>query len=223
MSIILHTLLFAMVLIEIPSLRAKPSPVTLEAKLMFKKKPSKENLLPKKVLIKEKKENEHKVNTPKAASAKKPLPKVVKKELKREPKKTDFSNKLLRLSESFSEDLVVALDAKENDMAIENDGNYFDQIYSFIKSSFVVPPHLNGPRGYSLQALLRIFIAADGALIKVVLEKSSNDEHFDKAILDGAHRVNNFGPVPLFLQESLQNQGVIVEMCPFKCLEKQGF
>ncbi|HXW60051.1 MAG TPA: TonB C-terminal domain-containing protein [Myxococcota bacterium] len=218
-SLILHLLLCYFLVFGLPYKKTAKDHVAISAQLMFKKKARPENWLPEKMPPQAKKivaEEKAPTKQPKETAA---LP--IKKDLK--PKKTaDYMRELARLSKSFSEELDHNVDAKEVIEEVEADGSYFDQIYSLIKRSFVVPPHVNGPRGRSLQAVLRLFISPKGDLFRVTLVRSSGDEHFDKAVMDGTKRVHNFGAVPLMLQNSLREDGVLVEMCPFKCSERRG-
>lgn len=138
------------------------------------------------------------------------------------PKKTDkadYSKALASLSQTFAQE-IQDIKPEEPEGDVIPDASYFDQVYSLIKQSFVVPPHINGPAGQNLSAVIRIFLAADGALNKLELESSSGDEHFDKAVLEGTKRVNNFGAVPIFLQDVLRDRGLVIELCPFTCKER---
>lgn len=228
LSIVLHALLF-IVLQSGFSFVARPQNKfkALEAKMMLKEKVRKPDLLPRKP----------QVATPKPEIAKKPekvvseapvlatptptpTPKALKPEAK--PNKSRYADQLALLSKNFAAEINTQVKAEEVIPEWEDDGSYFDQIYSLIKKSFVVPPHLNGPQGHNLQAVLRLFLSSDGNLSRLNLEQSSGDEHFDKAVMEGTRRVNNFGAVPLMLQSSLSSQGVVVEMCPFKCAERRG-
>lgn len=207
----------------------------LEAKVIFKGKPRDKELLPRKKSPKipapeqaqkslDKKE-EVKVpivpEAPKMAQAvvrvaDKP---VVKEATKVVKSKVDYTSELKKLSASFSEDLSKITKESAPEELSSEDSTYFDQIYALIKESFILPPHIDGPQGHKLQAVIRLFLSDDGNLSKLDLERSSGDEHFDKAVLDGAKRVSNFGKVPLLLQNALSEKGVVVELCPFKCME----
>lgn len=207
----------------------------LEAKVIFKGKPRDKELLPRKKSPKipteerakkspDKKE-EMKVplvsETPKVAHATVPVADkpVLKEAAKVVKPKIDYTSELKKLSASFSEDLSkISKESAPEDFSSE-DSTYFDQIYALIKESFILPPHLDGPQGHKLQAVIRLFLLDDGSLSKLDLERSSGDEHFDKAVLDGAQRVSNFGKVPILLQNALSEKGVMVELCPFKCME----
>lgn len=194
----------------------------IEAHLVMKDKNREKDLLPKK-----KKQTESDTIAPekappealeKANTAPK-KPDLAAKNSSKTPEVTDNMRKLAALSQSFLQDLSKEDEPDPEDIA-SNDNSYFDQIYTLIKESFVLPPHIDGPSGRSLKAVLRIFLVADGSLLKVDLESSSTDEHFDKAVMDGTKRVNNFGPVPIFLQNMLRERGIVVELCPFKCGER---
>lgn len=208
----------------------------LEAKLVFKGKARDKELLPRKKkepkasLPVEKKEEIAKIKPPSEAKPKlqeqkpQPTPKPVKAESanikKIAPKqvevpKKDFAQQLAKLSQAFSDE-VINTDNQSEESEYE-DHSYYDQIYSLIKEAFIVPPHVNGPQGMKLQAVIRIYLEKNGSLSKLKLERSSGDDHFDNAVLDGAKRVSNFGQVPVLLQKSLNTAGVVVELCPFKC------
>lgn len=204
----------------------------IEAKLMFKDKIRAPDLLPRKQPAAKPAENvvqkQEKAAPPPPPPAPAPAPVPVavpaaapKPSDKAKPK-SSYAGELARLSKSFAAQLESEVKSEEPVQDYEDDGSYFDQIYSLIKKSFVVPPHINGPQGHKLQAVLRLFLSSDGHLARLNLEQSSGDEHFDKAVMDGTRRVNNFGAVPLMLQSALSNDGVIVEMCPFKCAERRG-
>lgn len=185
----------------------------MEARLVFKAKARDKELLPKK-------------HEPQALSA---VEKIVEKPVTEEQKvavpihsqskkvatQHNYSKELASLTKMFSQELS----SKKTAEVIEApaDHSYFDQVYSLIKESFIVPPHVNGPVGYKLQAVLRLFILADGSLSELKLEQSSGDEHFDKAVLEGTKRVANFGSVPVLLQGLMRERGVVVELCPFTC------
>lgn len=214
LSLLLHGAIFLSLRFDWSLAKLKPS-VALETQVVFKAKPKSKELLPNKP--------KPEAAATKMAEQKIPAPKPMKVESEKArpaPKKENISygKKLASLSKSFAADL--AADEEEEVLAPSestNDASYFDTMYTLIKESFVVPPHLFGPKGESLQTVLRIFLSASGHLIKIELETSSGDEQFDKAVMDGTRRVNNFGQVPLFLQEMLQKRGVAVELCPIKC------
>jgi hypothetical protein len=210
LSFLLHGFLFFLLSFGF-NMRSKPQQsFALEAKLMLKEKRRAPDLLPRKVVMPKK---DPTPKPEKVVEAKKPL-KVIKK--------VDYARELALLSESFAQELAADnSDAKEEEQAQEDDGTYFDQIYMLIKKSFVLPPHINGPSGHNLLAVLRLFLQADGTIASLVLEQSSGDEQFDKAIMEGTKRVHNFGAVPLTLQAALSRDGVLVEMCPFKCQQQK--
>jgi outer membrane biosynthesis protein TonB len=142
----------------------------------------------------------------------KPLEKIKPVDAK---KLADTESLLKDLSDTFSNELDAKEDVVEDESAL--DSTYFDTVYSLIKQSFVVPPHIDGPTGQKLQADLRLYIGRGGEILKMELERPSGDEHFDRAIMDGINRVNNFGPPPNELQANLSLRGIMVELCPFKC------
>jgi len=233
-SFLLHCAIFVLLFSGIDwSLRkAEVNLKPIEAHLVVKKKQEKPELLPRKLkepvaqpndsLPKEDK----KVDPPKETAfpitpplKSEPAKVSAKKAENASKKSSKYVNKLSSLSQMFAKDL-----AAEEEVPLEgelvDDSFYFDQVYTLIKESFVVPPHLQGPKGETLRAVLRIFLAADGGLLKLDLELPSGDEHFDKAVLDGTKRVNNFGAVPIFLQGSLRERGIVVELCPVKCQDR---
>jgi outer membrane biosynthesis protein TonB len=224
LSLALHGLVLGLLLSKFNwSPKPAKSFTALEAKLMLRDKKRSPDLLPRKPVVK-KPLAQPLITTPAPAQAqaqaKQDLlskPKVEQKKI--EAKKQDYAQELARLSESFAADLAV--EAKDTDEIMQDDGSYFDQIYSLIKRSFVVPSHLNGPQGQNLQAVLRLFLSSDGHLARLELEHSSGDEQFDNAVMDGTRRVNNFGAVPIMLQAALSANGILIEMCPFKCHERQ--
>jgi len=223
--------------------RAPKKVTTLEAKLMIKDKPRDPELLPRKQAALppalpaqpdhpkprlEAPPAKPIISAPAVAVAKvsntptKAVPVARPKPAKTSKPKapTSYAQELARLSESFA--LELAVNSKEDAVDLSDDGSYFDQIYLLVKKSFVVPAHINGPQGQNLQAVLRLFLSSDGNLARLILEQSSGDDHFDKAVMDGTRRVNNFGAVPIILQRTLSEDGVLVEMCPFKCREQRG-
>jgi TonB family protein len=208
------------------SFKLKPKDISISASLVFKNKKKDKDLLPKKPKEAQKKEQAlkepEKKPEVKSQDLAKALPAVPIKAEKlptkeeKPAKKDNFADTLAALSRNFAKDIKdEALEAEDGD------DDYFSQIYSLLKSSFVVPPHLNGPKGEKLQVVLRIYVAPNGSIKKLDLETSSGDDHFDKAVMDGARRVNNFGPVPIFLQDTLKERGLVVELCPFKCLNSR--
>lgn len=196
----------------------KPS-MPIEAHLVVKNK--RKDLLPKKAKApSEKIELKQEPLTQKQV-LKETKPLVGDKQAKTATKSNDsYMKALSSLSKNFADDIA----AKEEpivDPVYEGDANdsYFDQIYSQIKASFVVPPHLNGPKGHSLKISVRIFLAFNGDLIKVLVAAPSQDEQFDKAVIEGIKRVNSFGEVPIYLQSSLRTEGILVDLCPFTCTD----
>lgn len=202
----------------------KKEPLVLEAKMIFKAKVRDKELLPRKRY----KSADKTVEAPKAKEAEKePVvkPLLETKETKdtvakkvEKPKK-DYASELRKLTQSFSEEIKPDEKIVEEEFSDE-DASYFDQIYALVKESFVVPPHINGPAGKNLQADIRLFLKDDGSLLRIELEHSSGDEHFDKAVLDGTKGVVSFGQVPILLQHALSQRGIVVEMCPFKCVSR---
>lgn len=230
-SSILHVAIFAVLLSGIDWSWQSPTknPYSIEARLIIKSKVRKKDLLPKKPKTPAPTEaNEKASEQPaekKPADQLAPVAKIAAR--KEEPKSKalsakkdhDYTKELSSLSRSFAKELADKAEVVPDSEEVVEDSSYFDQIYTLIKESFVVPPHVNGPQGNKLQAVLRIFLASDGSLFKLDMESSSGDEHFDKAVMDGTRRVNNFGAVPIFLQNALRERGLVVELCPFKCVE----
>lgn len=220
-SAVLHTVVLAIMLFRIDwqLLPKNKTTMPIEARLVIKNKDK--NLLPKKpkklpeALVPPQAEDKPVDKAkPQEANAKKPA-----ETAKKITKNVDYMKALSSLSHSFARD-VATKEEPEPDAEEALDVSYFDQIYSLIKASFVVPPHINGPQGRNLQASIRIYLASDGRLTKLNLVTPSGDEHFDNAVTQGAERVNNFGPVPIFLQSMLQERGILVDLCPFKCAER---
>lgn len=226
-SSLLHALLLALLMsgIDWSFELSKPKPLPIEARLIVKKQKDK-NHLPKKPKPQPSSQEmiEPKDEKPPTPIAAKPEEKIVPQaETKTQKAKAkparDYIKDLASLSQSFAKELDET--AKSEPQGDEvTDQNYFDQVYTLIKESFVVPAHLNGPQGQGLSAVLRLFLAADGSLSKLDLMTSSGDEYFDKAVIEGTKRVNNFGAVPIFLQDSLRQRGIIVQLCPIKCSEQ---
>lgn len=170
-------------------------------------------------VAKAKEEKIEKVKKAEPPKKEEPLPKVAEK-IKSKPKTaTDYSKALASLSQTFAQDLA---DAKPEEAVGEPiiDSNYFDEIYTLIKESFVVPPHINGPQGKNLQTVVKLFLSADGSLLRIELVTPSGDDHFDKAVMDGTQRISNFGLVPITLQGMVRERGIVVELCPFKCKDR---
>ncbi|USN51530.1 MAG: TonB C-terminal domain-containing protein [Myxococcales bacterium] len=212
----------------------KKNQAPLEAKVIFKGKARDKELLPKKKTVQPAQKVAPAKVVQKKTTAKTPVPpkktEIAQKKIKNLAKpvvkqaerviehKAEYAEALKKLSASFNEDLSqLKDDVAPEDFVVDSD--YFDQIYTLIKEAFIVPPHVNGPQGQKLQAIIRLYLQRDGSLFKLNLERSSGDEHFDKAVLDGAKRVNNFGEVPILLQNALSENGVVIELCPFKCVK----
>jgi outer membrane biosynthesis protein TonB len=224
-SLVIHVALFGLLLTRMEWFSKKPKEnMAIEARLVIKKQKNK-NHLPHKIKpipsqIEPKPEEEKKAdqsNPPPEQKKSEEVP-VMETAKKAAAKKSmpDYTKALAALSNSFREELEK-IQPKEPEAEVITDSTYFDQVYSLIKESFVVPPHINGPQGKHLRAELRILLLADGSLMNVDLISPSGDEHFDKAIIDGTRRVNNFGLVPLPLQNLMKERGIIVELCPFTC------
>jgi outer membrane biosynthesis protein TonB len=240
-SFVLHGAFLALLLLTADWSPRKLSPALkpIEAHLIIKKKDRPKDLLPRKIKAKEpslpeensQKEAEVKPAkpiepepTPKAKPAivddKKALASLPKNKTKEEKKAVKPDAKYLKMLSSLSESFLKDLASEDESLEpSEAEVSYYDQIYSLIKESFVVPPHVLGPSGNNLMITIRIYLSPDGNLNKLDLEHTSGDEHFDKAVIDGTRRVNNFGQVPIFLQDVLRQRGVVVDLCPVKCKE----
>jgi TonB family protein len=179
----------------------KPKKITLEASLVFKNSKKSKDLLPKKTM-------EKKIIV-------KEIAKKADKKEEKIAKKNNFLDELEVLSKSYEEDLAKKPTFNPEDELVNS--TYFDEIYTLIKNSFFIPPHLNTPDALKLKSLLRITINAQGDTLKVVLEKSSGDDYFDQIVLSGTKKVTNFGPPPINLQESLSSVGILIELCPKNC------
>lgn len=217
-SVIAHGVLACMLLVSTDwSWRSnKAITIPLEAKLIVKKAKAKKVL----------QQKEKTVKAPNIESKKEKLPETVdvkpseisQPALKAKKSREDYSKMLASLSQSFAQEVVE--DAKaEPTGEVVTDSTYFDQVYSLIKESFVVPPHLNGPQGERLRAVMKIYLSSDGGILKLELVTPSGDDHFDKAVTEGTRRVNNFGAVPLLLQDLVRERGIVVELCPITCGE----
>jgi|GEM_PF-1555100 len=201
---------------------------TIETHLVIKDKSRNKELLPRKEKAPPPPEQEKKREKDQIAPMAKAEEPVVKKDTKdvkdasiaskRSLPKTapsKYVNKLASLSEMYAKEITEEkITVPEGEV---EDDSYFDRIHTLIKESFVVPKHLDGPRGAQLQAVIRLFLASDGSLNKLTLETPSGDEHFDKAVIDGTKRVSNFGAVPVLLQDVMRERGLVVELCPVKC------
>lgn len=236
-SLVIHSALLALLLLtaEWSPRKFSPNLKPIEAHLIIKNKDRPKDLLPRKIKAKEpslpeekpKKETEDKQQAPaepkpilkakpdivddKKALVSKPNKKQEKKAVKPDAK---YSQTLSSLSESFLKDLASQSEPAE---LMEEETSYYDQIYSLIKESFIVPPHVLGPSGNNLMVTIKIYLSSDGSLNKLDLLEASGDDHFDKAVMDGTRRVNNFGRVPIYLQNVLREHGVVVDLCPVKC------
>jgi hypothetical protein len=230
-SLILH---ISLVLVLLSGVRwswdhSRRNLVPIEARLVIKNQKNKDYLprkkkpMPSEQIIEnkpEKKSDAKPINTKPTSEEKAQKKEVIAKKApaNAEP---DFMKNLASLSKSFANELSVPSETKEEERGeVVVEQSYFDQIYSLVKESFVVPSHLNGPQGQNLKTVLRLFFAPDGNLNNLDLLSSSGDDHFDKAVIEGTKRVNNFGPVPLFLQEAMQKRGVVVELCPITCRDE---
>ena len=186
----------------------KPQKVTMEASLVFKNAKKSKDLLPKKPILVKNNSLEKKII----------VKEVAKKEDKKEEKlvkKNNFLDELEVLSKSYEEDLAKKPSSTPEDESAN--ATYFDEIYTLIKNSFSIPPHLDTPAALKLKSLLRLTINAQGDILNVALEKSSGDDYFDKTVLNGTKKVTNFGPPPINLQESLSSVGILIELCPKNC------
>lgn len=234
LSVVFHALLLAVLTLGF-GFKMKPKEVTISARLVIKSQKKNKDLLPKKAKAEKlAKEPEKKLASnsqdlaklkqeppkiaPESAKPKQELPKVAEPQ-KVASKQENYADTLKALSQSFAQEINKG--KAESQPEDEGGDDYFDQIYSLLKSSFVIPPHLNGPKGEKLAVVVRLFLAKDGRINKLDLETSSGDDHFDKAVMDGAKRVNSFGPVPIVLQDTLREKGLVVELCPFKCLNSR--
>lgn len=213
LSISGHCLLLLFMTIGDVLFRTAP-PITMSTELVFKPgNPRPQDLLPTKA-------------TSKSPAKTKPLDgsKIAEQKVHKEPvpikpvenPAVDKNSEILKnLSDTFSEEILTDEKGNEND-----DGgvdNYIDLVYSLVKQSFIVPSHLEGPLGQDLKANIRVQISPSGDVKSVKLEEPSKDQSFDMAVIEGIKRVNNFGPPPDALKDTLNRKGILIELCPVKC------
>ncbi len=222
-SLTVHAIVFLVLQsgIDLSHWQLKKAPQAIEARLIFSK-PKIKDLLPRKIKTAAPPTPEKKLEKKPEPQATQPTEKVANKEVAKTPAPTasKFTKALASLSKTFAQDLADEKVVDEPEGEVIADVTYFDQIYSLIKSSFILPPHINGPQGRDLQTVVKLFLAADGSLLRIDLVTPSGDEHFDKAVIDGTRRVNNFGLVPVTLQNMVRERGIVVELCPFTCRER---
>lgn len=234
-SLICHAVIFVVLAtgIDFSRFNVKKQAMPIAARLVVKKQKNKDHLPRKAKAVpddqrKEKEQPKEKDKLKKEEPKSKQLPKE-KLEKVAEVKKAskaasmnapDYTKALASLSKSFAQELATDTVTEEPEGEVVADSSYFDQVYSLIKESFVVPPHINGPQGRSLRTVLKIYLASDGSLLDIVMVTPSGDDHFDKAVMDGTRRVDNFGVVPVILQSMVRNRGIEVELCPFTCPER---
>lgn len=95
--------------------------------------------------------------------------------------------------------------------------NYLDYVYAVIKKYFSIPPHIDEINGKHLKMSLNLYIAKDGVISNIATLSKSNDEHFDKAVMESINKIGSFNAPPLDLQYMLANKGIVVDLCPFRC------
>jgi hypothetical protein len=217
LSLVVHAVLCALLLFGLQFSPVRPRTATpIEARLVIKKAKNKDHL-PRKAPITEEPAKTNQKE--KIADVKKIVDKVVTKEKAtstQAKKPSDYLKALATLSQSFAQELAESK-PEEADGEVIADATYFDQVYSLIKAAFIVPPHINGPQGRNLQTVVKLYLASDGSLLRIDLVSPSGDEHFDKAVMEGTRRVDNFGLVPLTLQSLVRERGIVVQLCPFAC------
>ncbi len=229
-SVAMHVVVFLVLGLGVSFKSQRPPSIPIEAKLVIKAPKNKDHLPrkynpPPKEQVVQKEEAIAQKTVEKAqekTDSKKPSPdeKSAKKAAKpaaSNKANSKYADALKSLSKTFAADLATEVKQSEPEGEVVMDANYFDEIYSLIKESFVVPPHINGPQGRSLRAVLRLYLASDGDLLRMDLVRPSGDDHFDKAVMDGTRRVANFGVVPTTMQNVIRERGIVVELCPFAC------
>lgn len=211
LSICFHLFLFCS-LMKFQLFKQNPKK-TLMAQLVFKGDMAKKNQLPKKNLNSSKNEP---LLLPISQKSKSSPPKKnpPKKEIKKNS--SDYNKLLKNLSSDFINDINSY---KDSDNDIEKNGDYFDQIYTLIKNSFVLPKSLEEKEKNNLNNIVKIFLKENGQLLNAILEKSSGNEIFDKLVIEGILRIKSFGQVPSSLITYFKEQGLSVKMCPYECQE----
>lgn len=121
---------------------------------------------------------------------------------------------LASLSDQFA--LETKDFAPKEDISISVN-NYLDYVYAVIKKYFSIPPHIDEVNGKHLKMSLNLYIAKDGVISNIATLSKSNDEHFDKAVMESIHKIGSFNAPPLDLQYILENKGIVVDLCPFRC------
>lgn len=207
LSVGLHVFLLASLVIvsKINLFEDKPKMISINAKVVFKDaKKADEHHLPRKNIAPPKAKQ---VANPNLANTK--------------PKNNhNFLQELDHLSKEYEQEIVEHKGKKAlQEEALYNDGDYLDSVHATIKQNFILPSHLNDPNKKSISATVKVFIDSLGKLSSARLEKSSGDKDFDEAILFATKKVTNFGNPPVLMQKSLQQNGILIQFCPFECRE----
>ncbi len=143
----------------------------------------------------------------------------VKKVVNKEPtqKKKDLLDVLKkRLGKPSDEGMKGGVQGGEN-LQGELAESYTQQVYERIKESYALPPMMMQDKYRQLMLWVRIYIAANGSLIRVKIEKSSGVAIFDNTVVVGAKSIKDFGPPPLLSRDVYARQGLLLVYCPVEC------
>lgn len=159
----------------------------------------------------------------------KPLPEKVEQEPPREDpdqKKTDAMQKIEEMARRQAALDRIAEQVGDEEPEGDPEGsasgteargnlaqNYYGQLHDRIKAFFTVPTIINEAERRTLRAVLTIYVAADGVILRHEVNKGSGNEAFDSALESAIQRASPLPAPPAFLQETLRD-GIDLRFTP---------
>ncbi len=97
--------------------------------------------------------------------------------------------------------------------------DYSHQVALLVQEAFEVPSILSSAQRKNLSVLAKLRIGSEGELLTVEVQKSSGVNFFDNSVIEGAKKVDSFGPPPIQLRSKFTKVGIIFKFCPIQCKE----
>ncbi len=95
--------------------------------------------------------------------------------------------------------------------------SYELQVLEILRSNYEIPRIISDREAKSLALWVRLWIAANGDLLRIKIQQASNNSRFDQAVLEGAHKIPSFGAPPLQLARKYRTEGLLIQFCPLEC------
>lgn len=98
---------------------------------------------------------------------------------------------------------------------------YEARVQALLYQTFVIPRFISETLARRLMVRVRLKIGADGQPLLVEVTKASKSADYDNAVVANAKSIESFGPPPLPLRKKLQREGLEIELCPYRCPDKE--